>query len=199
MYVDGALISLTTSHCLPGVPVLSSAAGRLSLPHCPLGPGCSALARNHREKMWSARGSPHRYTRPLGTRYWLDTLERYAGWISSASPQHGAACRVTAGHVCHACHRVTCLTVTCDAAPAVSPCRLVLLVAVPAWQVQALVTPGARTTLHTCSGGRKYFLGLGYIFITTRYTHGGATNSNAFPTALYCSAHGIRNICPFAQ
>ena len=76
--------------------------------------------------------------------------------------------------------RVTCLTVTCDAAAAVSPYRLVVLV--PAWQVQALVTPGARTTLHTCPGGRKYFLGLEYIFIT----HGGATNSTAFPTALHC-------------
>ena len=62
--------------------------------------------------------------------------------------------------------RVTCLTVTCDAAHAVSPYRLVVVVVVvvPAWQVQALVTrPGARTTLHTCPGGRKYFLGLGYI------------------------------------
>ena len=106
-------------------------------------------------------------------------LARYAGWVSSAGPQHGAACRVTAR-----VSRVTWLTVTCDAAHAVSPYRLVVVV--PAWQVQALVTrPGARTTLHTCPGGRKYFLGLGYIFITTRYTHGGAANSNAFPTSLH--------------
>ena len=106
-------------------------------------------------------------------------LARDAGWVSSAGPQHGAACLVTAR-----VSRVT-VTVTCDAAAAVSPYRLVVVV--PAWQVQALVTrPGARTTLHTCPGGRKYFLGLGYIFITTRYTHGGATNSTAFPTALHC-------------
>ena len=109
----------------------------------------------------------------LLARCWLEMPGSYPQLVPSMVPRVGSL------HVCHV-SRVTWLTVTCDAAAAVSPYRLVVVV--PAWQVQALVTrPGARTTLHTCPGGRKYFLGLVYIFIT----HGGAANSNAFRTALH--------------